>query len=83
MKSRGYNAAGLVRFCAAAGELIPMFINGDESELKSAILKLFETAQAEFPQGPRQLRDELNMLISELDLPIVMTARNKDTNEIV
>jgi hypothetical protein len=80
---RDYNAKGLVDFCAAATELIPMITNGTSQEVMDAIAKLYKIARTEFPSGPRSVSDALNGLCRELDLPTVITARNKDTGAIL
>lgn len=83
MSNRAYNVEGLIRFTAASAEMIPMFINGTQVELEDAIKKLYSVARAEFPDGPIQIRDALNSLISELDLPMIMKARCKDSGKIL
>jgi hypothetical protein len=83
VKQRDYNAIGLLRLAAAAAELVPMIVNGTPNEVQDAIAHLYNTAREEFPSGPRGVRDALNAMCSELDLPTIFTATHRDSGEIL
>jgi hypothetical protein len=80
---RDYNAFGIVRIAACAADLVSMIANGSDEELKNAIAKIYETTRHEFPNGPLTLRDDLNRMCSDFDLPLIIGAKQKDTGNVL
>jgi hypothetical protein len=82
-KTKDYNAFGIVRIAACAADLVSMITNGSEAELKDSIAKIYETTRHEFPSGPLALRDDLNRMCSDFDLPLIIGAKQKDSGKIL
>lgn len=74
---------GCVRLAACAADMVSMLANGSPQELMDTSAKMYEVARAEFPDGPLTARDALNAMCSELDLPLIIGAQQKDTGEIL
>lgn len=82
MKRRDYNAMGCVRLASCAADMVSMFVAGSEAEIRETMTNMYEVARVEFPNGPLTVRDALNAMSSELDLPLVIDAKEKDTGKI-
>lgn len=80
---RDYHAFGIVRIAACAADVVSMMASGSLEEIRDASAKLYETARTEFPQGPLALRDDLNRMCSDFDLPLIIGAHQKDTGTIL
>lgn len=62
--------------------MVSMFVAGSDVEIQETMKNMYEVARVEFPNGPLTARDALNAMNTELDLPLVIGACEKDTGKI-
>ena len=85
MKSekRTYNAEGVLRLACSAADVISMMMAGTNEEIKDSIKNMHDIARKDFPGGPLLVRDALNSMCSELDLPMIFGASSKDSGKVL